>query len=84
MLFRSDCAVVGIQDDEWGELIVAAIVLQPTSPFNELKITTYLNTKLASYKKPRKYIVVNELPRNAMGKVVKNDVKKLFISENKL
>jgi len=79
-----DCAVVGIQDDEWGELIVAAIVLLPTSPFNELKITTYLNTKLASYKKPRKYIVVNELPRNAMGKVVKNDVKKLFISENKL
>ena len=33
---------------------------------------------MASYKTPRKYLLVNELPRNAMGKVTKNDVKKLF------
>ena len=33
---------------------------------------------MAGYKKPRKYIVLKELPRNAMGKVVKNEVKKIF------
>jgi len=75
-----DCAVVGINDDEWGELIVAAIVVIPDkqNTFNEKELSNWIVQKIASYKKPRKYLVVDELPRNAMGKVVKNDVKKLF------
>ncbi len=73
----ADCAVVGIDNEEWGELIVAAIVVKETIDAKELD--TWLRTKMASYKTPRKYLVLDELPRNAMGKVVKNDVKKLFI-----
>ncbi len=75
-----DCAVVGINDDEWGELIVAAIMVIPEKQitFNEKELSDWIVQKIASYKKPRKYLVVDELPRNAMGKVVKNDVKKLF------
>ena len=73
-----DCAVVGINNDEWGELIVSALVVSNESVFNEKKLNDWLVQKMATYKKPRKYIVVNELPRNAMGKVVKNEVKKLF------
>ena len=75
-----DCAVVGINDDEWGELIVAAIVVIPDkqNTFNEKELSNWIVQKIASYKKPRKYLVVDELPRNAMGNVVKNDVKKLF------
>lgn len=76
-----DCAVVGIDDEEWGELIVASIVLQKgmSQKFNEKELSDWLVTQMAAYKKPRKYLVVNDLPRNAMGKVVKNDVKKLFV-----
>jgi len=73
-----DCAVVGINDDEWGELIVSAVVVSDESVFNEKVLNDWLVQKIAAYKKPRKYIVLNELPRNAMGKVVKNEVKKLF------
>ena len=75
-----DCAVVGINDDEWGELIVAAIMVIPEKQitFNEKELSDWIVQKIASYKKPRKYLMVDELPRNAMGKVVKNDVKKLF------
>ncbi len=73
-----DCAVVGIQDEEWGELIVAAIVTKDVVQFDEKNISEWFTDKMASYKKPRKYIILDELPRNAMGKVVKNDVKKLF------
>ena len=75
-----DCAVVGINDVEWGELIVAAIVVIPEKQisFNEKELSDWIVQKMASYKKPRKYLMVDELPRNAMGKVVKNDVKKLF------
>ena len=76
-----DCAVVGIDDDEWGELIVAAIVLKPEfiKEFNDKKVSDWIVNYIASYKKPRRYLILNDLPRNAMGKVVKNDIKKMFI-----
>ena len=76
-----DCAVVGIDDDEWGELIVAAIVLKPEfiKEFNDKKVSDWIVNYIASYKKPRRYLILNDLPRNAMGKVVKNDIKKMFV-----
>ena len=76
-----DCAVVGIDDDEWGELIVAAIVLKPEfiKDFNDKLLSDWIVNYIASYKKPRRYLILNELPRNAMGKVVKNDIKKMFV-----
>jgi malonyl-CoA/methylmalonyl-CoA synthetase len=73
----ADCAVVGIPNDEWGELIVSAIVVKDNS-LNTEELTKWLRERMAAYKTPRKYLMVNELPRNAMGKVTKNDVKKLF------
>lgn len=72
-----DCAVVAIPDDEWGELIVAAIVTVNEIDMDSLN--KWLRERMASYKVPRKYLVVKELPRNAMGKVTKNDVKQLFL-----
>ena len=76
-----DCAVVGIDDDEWGELIAAAIVLKKPfiNDFNEKSLSDWIVNYIASYKKPRRYLVMNDLPRNAMGKVVKNDIKKMFV-----
>jgi len=73
-----DCAVVGIDDDEWGELIVAALVVSDDS-IDLKELNKWLREKMAAYKTPRKYLLVKELPRNAMGKVTKNDVKKLFV-----
>lgn len=77
----NDCAVVGIENEEWGELIVACLVLNESISSTEFSIPTFDNwmkEMIAPYKRPRKYLIVNELPRNAMGKVVKMDVKKLF------
>ncbi len=71
----SDCCVVGIEDNEWGELVVAVIV-----PNNEnidlTELNHWMRTQMPAYKTPRKYKIASELPRNAMGKVTKNDVKK--------
>jgi malonyl-CoA/methylmalonyl-CoA synthetase len=73
----SDCSVVGIDDDEWGELVVAAVVSKnEDTDLNALN--TWMRTQMPAYKTPRKYKLTPELPRNAMGKVTKNDVKKLF------
>lgn len=73
-----DCAVIGMPDEEWGELIVAALVLKET-PFDTHTLQPWLREKMAAYKTPRKYLVLPELPRNAMGKVVKSSLKQLFV-----
>jgi malonyl-CoA/methylmalonyl-CoA synthetase len=72
----ADCGVVGIPDEEWGELVAAAIIT--SEPIETKELTIWLRERMPAYKTPRKYLVLGELPRNAMGKVVKNELKKLF------
>ncbi|GMQ23762.1 acyl-CoA synthetase [Algoriphagus sp. oki45] len=74
-----DCGVVGIPDEEWGELVSAALVTQ--EPMDLKVLNQWMREQMPSYKTPRKYLIVDELPRNAMGKVVKNELKKLFNQE---
>lgn len=74
----NDCAVVAIPNDEWGELIVAALVTTDSQAIDFNTLNQWLRERIAAYKIPRKYLIVPELPRNAMGKVTKNDVKQLF------
>jgi malonyl-CoA/methylmalonyl-CoA synthetase len=73
----NDCSVVGIDDEEWGELVVAAIISNDIN-LDTNALNKWIREKMPSYKVPRKYKLVNDLPRNAMGKVTKNDLKKLF------
>ena len=71
-----DCAVVGIADEEWGELVVAAVVAK--AGLEQHQLNQWMRTQMPTYKTPRKYLLVKELPRNAMGKVLKNEVKTMF------
>jgi len=68
--------VVGVPDEEWGELVVAAIIT--LGEIDTKALNQWMREQMPAYKTPRKYLVLSELPRNAMGKVVKNDLKKLF------
>ncbi len=72
-----DCAVVGLEDEEWGEVVAAAVVLHQDE-LNLDGLGVWLKERLPAYRVPRKFLRLDELPRNAMGKVTKNDVKKLF------
>lgn len=76
----SDVAVVGIPDDEWGEKIVAALVCKTDIGDPTVDFSLWLRERIPTYKVPRFYKIVLELPRNAMGKVVKADVKKIINS----
>lgn len=71
-----DCSVVGLPNDEWGELVAAAIVTQEI--VDEKALNIWIREQMPAYKTPRKYLVVSELPRNAMGKVTKKDVVNLI------
>ncbi len=72
-----DCGVVGTPDEEWGELVVAGIVVSDEN-FNPEELKNWLKDRLPGYKVPRKYILLDDLPRNTMGKVTKKELQSLF------
>jgi malonyl-CoA/methylmalonyl-CoA synthetase len=76
-----DCAVVGIEDPEWGQRIAAAVVLTAVVDLRLEELQTWSRARLAPYKLPRDLKIVDDLPRNAMGKVFKPAVLALFEGE---
>lgn len=74
----ADCAVVGLPDAEWGERVSAAVVARAGEHLDAGALRAWGKERLSNYKVPRSFLVVDDLPRNAMGKVVKADVKALF------
>jgi malonyl-CoA/methylmalonyl-CoA synthetase len=73
-----ECAVIGIPDDTWGEAVAVAAVLSDQSELDLEKLRSWCRDKLSAYKIPKHLLVVENLPRNAMGKVTKQPIKKLF------
>jgi malonyl-CoA/methylmalonyl-CoA synthetase len=73
-----ECAVVGVADLEWGERVCAALVLQESQALTLEAFRSWAKERLAVYKVPTQILIVEELPRNAMGKVTKPTVVELF------
>ena len=73
-----DCAVVGVEDEEWGQRIAAAVIRAEGDPVEASTLEAHARECLAPYKVPRSWQFVEELPRNAMGKVIKPEVGRLF------
>ena len=71
-----ECAVVGIADQKWGELVAVALCSSENLTLEEIQ--TWSLDFLSEYKIPRNLKIFEELPKNAMGKVVKTEIKKLF------
>ena len=70
----ADVAVVGVPDGEWGQRLRAFIVPKGAEP-SESDLKAYVKTNLAAYKVPRDWVFLDELPRNATGKVLKRQLK---------
>ena len=69
-----ECAVVGIPDDKWGEIVAAAIVIKEEIIQSE-EIQAWCSSYLSDYKIPRRVIVMKNLPKNSMGKITKPKLK---------
>jgi acyl-CoA synthetase (AMP-forming)/AMP-acid ligase II len=68
----ADVAVVGTPSDEWGEVVTAVIVAD--GPITIDALLEYAAGELAPYKRPRSVRFVDELPRNALGKVLRQEL----------
>ncbi|MFH1231769.1 MAG: AMP-binding protein [Planctomycetota bacterium] len=83
-----EAAVIGIPDDKWGEKVTAVIILKENTSLPdgrqarlfEDEIIDFCRDKISSYKKPKlvKFILPNEMPRTASGKIRHHELRKLF------
>lgn len=75
-----ECAVVGQADPEWGERVCAALILRSGERITLGELRDWGNTRLAPYKVPSRIMILDELPRNPLGKVTKPPLRQLFES----
>ena len=75
-----ESSVVGISDEKWGERVVAAVVTRPGQSIAAEAIQDFCREHLHNWKCPKEVVFAEELPKNTMGKVLKEEVKRLFES----
>lgn len=75
----ADAGVIGMPDEKWGEVGLAVIVRQPDTEVTEEEIIEYCKLKLAKYKVPREIRFTEALPRTLTGKILKKDMREMYI-----
>jgi len=73
-----DAAVIGVPDDQWGESVKAVVQLRPSMRATGDDLINFCSERLASYKKPRSVDFVDELPRDAAGKLLKRNLRDVY------
>ena len=73
-----DVAVIGVPDEQWGEVPKAVVVLEPGATLDADALIAWCGERLAGYKVPRTVNVLPELPRNPTGKVLKRELRRPY------
>jgi acyl-CoA synthetase (AMP-forming)/AMP-acid ligase II len=73
-----DAAVIGVPDEQWGESVKAVVQLRPGATTTGEELIAFCADRLASYKKPRSVDFVEELPRDAAGKLLKRTLREPY------
>jgi acyl-CoA synthetase (AMP-forming)/AMP-acid ligase II len=69
--------VIGCPDPDWGERVTAVVVLRKTATLSAEDLIGFCRDKLAPYKSPKSIVFRDDLPRNAMGKVQKAELRRV-------
>ena len=69
-----DSAVIGVEDEEFGQVLHAYVVKRSGTDVSADAVTTFVKERLSRYKAPKKVVFIDELPRNAAGKVLKTEL----------
>jgi malonyl-CoA/methylmalonyl-CoA synthetase len=70
-------AVVGVPSERWGEEVVAAVVCAPGAAVDETELIEFARERLAPYKRPKRVVLLAELPVNHMGKVLRSELARM-------
>ena len=73
-----DAVVLGLEDDEWGEIITVVAVTFGNDLFPLTDLNEFLSKNVAKFKLPKKIFFIDEIPRNEMGKVMREELKKII------
>ncbi len=76
-----DAAVIAQPDPKWGEVGLAVVVARESESLTSEAVIAHCNGKLARFKIPRAVVFVDELPRNAMGKVIKKELHARYVEQ---
>lgn len=78
-----EAAVVGLSDDEWGERVVAVVTTRPGTEVRPEDLVEYCRQRLASYKKPETIFFTEALPRNALGKLLRKELRRQLAGQER-
>jgi acyl-CoA synthetase (AMP-forming)/AMP-acid ligase II len=78
----AECAVIGVPDETWGERVVALVVPERDADVTEESVYAACREQLAGFKRPERVILVDALPRNALGKVLKRELRERYGATN--
>ena len=73
-----EVAVIGLPDPKWIEIVAAAVVPRKHASINEKELVSYCKERLAGFKCPKKIIILDKLPKNPSGKILKRELKKRY------
>ena len=71
----AEVAVVGAPDPEWGEVVVAFVVPRPGASLDRASLDAHCLERIARFKRPKRYVFVEPLPKNHYGKVLKTELR---------
>ena len=78
-----ECAVIGLPDKEWGERVTAVIVPKPGKQIVPQDLKALVKARLSAFKVPKEFFVVDEMPKNPAGKILKRELKEKFVGGNR-
>ncbi|AOV07153.1 class I adenylate-forming enzyme family protein [Sporosarcina ureilytica] len=76
-----EAATIGFPDERWGEAVGAVLVLKEGKTIEEEELIAFCRERLAGYKIPRKFVYIDELPRNTSGKILKYQLRETYQNE---
>lgn len=78
----AECAVLGVPNEKWGEVGLAAVSLKPAMQRDGESLSTELKTRLAGYKVPREYLFLPALPKSGAGKILKPEIRRIYEAQH--
>jgi fatty-acyl-CoA synthase len=73
-----ECAAFGVPDANWGEVVAVAVVVRPDASCGEDELLAHLQTRIARYKMPRRWLWLDALPKTALGKVQRGELARIL------